>query len=418
MGKRRALTHVGGGVDVRGDDALGRKLAAALEVAPAGEDEEEPERAHVHGFHSYAARMHPVTAARLIGELSGAGDVVLDPFCGSGTVLVESMLLGRNACGSDVNPIAVSLSAAKTRPRLPEDLARIVEASAAVRAFADRRRRSRAGATRRYGDEDVALFEPHVLLELDSIRAALDTPERMRDLPLRTDLLLVLSAIVVKLSRQRGDTGSRLSETRRTRAGFAAELFTRKAEEYVRRLAAFAEGLASPRPAVDVATADARALAHLASRSVDAVVASPPYSGTYDYVDHHALRMRWLGLEPGPFERAEWGARRRYARLDAQAADDLQQRELGEVLQSVVRVTKRGSHIVLLVADSATQTLVLRADAAVREAARRNPELHVLATASQVRPHFHLPTQRMFARAPRREHAILLVKRKPGSGGA
>jgi 16S rRNA G966 N2-methylase RsmD len=404
-------------VEVRGDEVLGKKLAAALAVAPSGEDEDEPERAHVHGFHSYAARMHPVTAARLVGDLSSAGEAVLDPFCGSGTVLVESMILGRRALGNDVNPIAVSLSAAKTRPRTPEGLARIVEAADAARAFADRRRRARSGATRRYGEDDVTLFEPHVLLELDSLRAALDTPERTRDLPLRTDLLLVLSAIVVKLSRQRGDTGALLSDERRTRAGYAAELFARKAEEYARRLAAFAEQLPAPRPAVDVATADARALAHLASRSMDAVVTSPPYAGTYDYVDHHALRMRWLGLDAGPFERAEWGARRRYARLDAEAADALWQRELADVLASLVRVTKRGSNIVLLVADSATRTLALRADAAVREAARRNPELHVLATASQERPHFHQPTERMFARAPRREHAILLVKRKPGTGG-
>jgi DNA modification methylase len=41
---------------------------------------------------------------------------VLDPFCGSGTVLLESILNNKNAIGLDVNPLAVLLSKVKTKP--------------------------------------------------------------------------------------------------------------------------------------------------------------------------------------------------------------------------------------------------------------------------------------------------------------
>ena len=69
-----------------------------------------------HGLHPYPARMIPQIARRFISEFSAKGDIVLDPFCGSGGVLVESRLLGRNSIGIDLNPLAVILAKAKTTP--------------------------------------------------------------------------------------------------------------------------------------------------------------------------------------------------------------------------------------------------------------------------------------------------------------
>jgi tRNA G10 N-methylase Trm11 len=50
--------------------------------------------------------MLPPKLAQIMLSLSGAstGQTVLDPFCGSGTVLQESLLLGLKAVGTDLNP--------------------------------------------------------------------------------------------------------------------------------------------------------------------------------------------------------------------------------------------------------------------------------------------------------------------------
>lgn len=75
-----------------------------------------------HGLHPYPARMIPQIAQRLITRYSSKGSNVLDPFCGSGTVLVESRLAGRNCIGIDINPLALLLAKAKTTPLEPKSL--------------------------------------------------------------------------------------------------------------------------------------------------------------------------------------------------------------------------------------------------------------------------------------------------------
>src|SRR5258706_5182891 len=67
-----------------------------------------------HPFHSYPARLHPATA-RLLVELvaRGAGEApIVDPFCGSGTSLVEAPPAGLRAIGVDLNPLAVLVARA------------------------------------------------------------------------------------------------------------------------------------------------------------------------------------------------------------------------------------------------------------------------------------------------------------------
>lgn len=431
--QRRSLSHVGGAIEREGNPTDCVKLARALAVTAApppaargtAEAADDPDRVHVHGFHSYPARMHPETAARLVEGYSRPGGTVLDPFCGSGTVLVEASRLGRIAIGTDLNPIAVLLASRKLAPRTEHDLLRLVSAAGEARAFADERRTRRAGATRRYPPIDTRAFAPHVLLELDSLRSHIHTIERG---PLRDDLSLVLSAILIKVSNQQADT-TQAQAPRRLAAGYTAKLFFRKAEELARRLREYrtlrgettptanvrpkvggsapdAPGDPSARSAFGYACLDdATKLAHIATVSIDAIITSPPYAATYDYLEHHALRLRWLDLDDSTFAAGELGARRKYDKLDATTARRTFHDELVRFFKAAKRVLRKRAALVLLIADSEVRGTALHADDIVAHAAD-DAGLEPVARASQARPHFH--DRHAFADAPRREHALLL----------
>jgi hypothetical protein len=75
-----------------------------------------------HGLHPYPARMVPQIARRLIRKLARENDVVLDPFCGSGGVLVEARLASLNSIGIDINPLACLLAEVKSNPIDPKVL--------------------------------------------------------------------------------------------------------------------------------------------------------------------------------------------------------------------------------------------------------------------------------------------------------
>lgn len=69
-----------------------------------------------HGLHEYPARMIPQIARRLILRYSSEKERILDPFCGSGTTLIEARFARRYSAGIDINPFAVLLSKVKTTP--------------------------------------------------------------------------------------------------------------------------------------------------------------------------------------------------------------------------------------------------------------------------------------------------------------
>ena len=77
---------------------------------------------HTHIFHTYPAMFIPQVARRLLLTYTKKGDTICDIFCGSGTALVESRLIGRNSYGIDLNPLAIFLAKVKTTPIDPKRL--------------------------------------------------------------------------------------------------------------------------------------------------------------------------------------------------------------------------------------------------------------------------------------------------------
>jgi hypothetical protein len=396
---RRALSHVGGPIESSGDSALAARLAEALSVRSGERD-----ATLTHPFHAYPARLHPETARRLVAcaiEKHGAGSVVLDPCCGSGTVLVEAEVSGLAARGTDLSPLAVELARIKTRLTTASQRKDLIEGAHAVSRRAAERVRARERLPVPSGE--AHWFAPHTLREVSALAATIALE---RDPFLRDAYRMLLSSILVKTSYQRTDSDPR-RVIKPIGPGNALHWFARKSLELSRGLDALARS--TPRGATDpvVQIDDATSLSTIADASVHAVITSPPYAATYDYVVHHTRRYAWLGLDASALEAGEIGAARWF---DVPEVGLLRfAREMSSMMRAVARVLVPGGEAFLVLADGAAGDEPIFADRAVTEAIRGTP-LRQRARASQARPAFDPVTARAFAKRAKREHLVALVR--------
>jgi SAM-dependent methyltransferase len=278
-----------------------------------------------HYVFRYPAKFHPPVARALVESYTCARDTVLDPFCGSGTLLVEALTCGRHSIGVDVDPVAAFVARAKVHPYSIRRLERHAETLKAELAALRRpikeyeKRQFTDLAVHKYADELGAdglapppipnlrhWFRRYVIVDLCRIRAAID--------PLRCNrhhrefFLLVFCSIVRAASNADPVPVSGLEVTRhmmeRDAAGRVIDpfgLFFRALERAmngVRELAA-----RRTQSTVEVVQGNATALSAVVKSKADATITSPPYHNAVDYYRRHTLESYWLGLAKSHEER-------------------------------------------------------------------------------------------------------------------
>lgn len=80
-----------------------------------------------HLFYRYPARFSPAFVRAAIELFTEPGEVVLDPFMGGGTTLVESLVLGRPVIGSDISSLAQFIARVKVTPLTDVDIREVMQ---------------------------------------------------------------------------------------------------------------------------------------------------------------------------------------------------------------------------------------------------------------------------------------------------
>jgi len=394
--QRRAFSTLGGPVDLGGEGPAARTLGKLLDVDAA------LARALTHGFHSYAGRMHPTIARGGVAAFSAVGELVVDPFCGSGTVLVEAMVAGRRAVGVDASPLGIAIARARTTLLGASGRARLeAEAKAIATEAGERARKRRRPELPAWSRDELRRFHPHVLFELLGLRAlVLATPDDDVGHALR----LCLSSLLVKFMKA-GPEAPRDGEAKRIARGVPSRMLADRAAELARGLAAVEARMPAGTETPRVLLGDARKLDAVTTGTATLVLSSPPYAGTYDYAALHDVRFTWLELPRGRFRDAQLGAREGAFGVDARGWRDAQRRWIGEI----ARVLRPGGHALLVVGDGIVDGQVEDAPEGVARAA--SPlGLEPVARASQGRPIHDARVRAVFVDRPRREHLLLLRK--------
>ena len=78
----------------------------------------------VHSIGEYPSKIRPLVFHEIVKRFSKKGDIVLDSFCGCGTMAVEAKILGRNSINYDINKNAIKLTKEKLTKLDKEEIQR------------------------------------------------------------------------------------------------------------------------------------------------------------------------------------------------------------------------------------------------------------------------------------------------------
>jgi len=307
--------------------AVDDPAAALATVAWDFADSTDP--ALIHRLHPYPARFIPQIPRELI-RLFGPGDgsLVLDPFCGSGTTLVEALRAGRPCVGVDLNPLAGLLAKVKTTP-LDANLV-------AVGGTVVQEARSSSAAIPHIPRIDH-WFELSVQQALARLTEAI---ERVQPSDTRDALRVALSRIIVRVSNQESDTRY-AAVAKGVDSDEVYRLFARSVAAVDAALREAYGWFSSQRARSSVIVQDVLTLepTDIGPESVGLVVTSPPYPNAYEYWLYHKYRMYWLGMDPLYVREREIGARPHFFRRNPQTEHDFadQMEKLFALLSKIVR---------------------------------------------------------------------------------
>jgi len=269
-----------------------------------------------HLIHSYPAKllMHIPYFFLNNNIFSKVGDTVLDPFCGTGTVLLEAGLAKRNAIGADANPLARLIAKVKTSIYDSTDLS--VTLTSLVNA-------------------DVTYSESHIFPDVVNIDYWFNKKNKGALLLLRNRINLIevenvkdfFSVCFSNLIKKVSNADPRVSvpvrlNSKRYPDGSANFLKVEKRINELESIDVLAKfeaickeninrffelekvySLQENQPKSCVISKDARELTisldsveQLPSGVVDLIITSPPYAGAQKYIRSSSLNLGWLDL--------------------------------------------------------------------------------------------------------------------------
>lgn len=222
----------------------------------------------------------------------GAGAVILDPFCGTGTTLVEAKKQGLGAIGIEAAPMAHFASQTKTQWTV--DLTEL--AAMAARVLAQAQGRVAQAPWLSFSEAEAAVvmknaISPQPLHQCLVLRDALDLEPVT---PARQVLRLALAAVTV-YEASNLKFGPEVGIRRKKREQVAVlDLWQAKVAQMAADLA---QGQDHPTLPAHCHRGDARmARSLLAPHSIDAVITSPPYPNEKDYTRTTRLESVLLGF--------------------------------------------------------------------------------------------------------------------------
>lgn len=298
-----------------------------------------------HAIHRYSGKFIPQIAGQAIELLTEPDDLVVDPYCGSGTTLVEAAARGRRALGVDMNPLAVLIATVKSTPverELVSDLvARLtqfvdsIEADGLFRTAPSDLDREDARLTDPWFTK---WFQPQVLEDLVRLhnRICDEKDDRLRSIG-----LVAFSDVLRRSSNAHQGYPNVMYDKRGGPRPRPGRHFLKLLREVASAVVSLPESLAWAN--VRAEEGDARCL-RLEDEVAGAVITHPPYVGSIPYAEYGALSLKWLGHDPKLLDKKLTGGARQSRHVLSRFTADYH-----AMIAEAYRVLKPGGHMFALV---------------------------------------------------------------------
>lgn len=378
-----------------------------------------PTRELTHCYHDYPARMIPQVAGKLLEMFAAPGARLFDPYCGTGTSLVEALARGRSAAGTDLNPLARLIARAKTSAPEARTLAALIEQFDRFAAARATEAAAPQASIEVPGIRHLEFwFKPEVSAHLARLRSFID---EIADEAGRLFFQVAFSETVRESSNTRNDEFKLYRYEAARLAAHNPDVFSIMARKLRRNRAGLEQFRAAlsrcdPLPTAqvyDFDTTEGIPAERVAPESADIVITSPPYGDsrtTVAYGQYSRLSSAWLGLAaPERVDARLLGGRAGKeipafpsAALNEALAlirqrDEKRAREvaafyadLGESIANVARVVRPGGHACYVVGNRRVKGVTLPTDDAVRRCFEQQCFQH-LATFHRSIPNKRMP---------------------------
>lgn len=253
---------------------------------------------HTHGFHKYPAKFIPhIPKWAITKYLNGNKDKnILDPFCGSGTTLVEGVLAGYNTIGVDIDPLSAMISKVKTTRLDEKELKNISE------WLVKELNTKKKGIFKPDCETIEHWFTKDAISKLSIIRTLINQiPDKFGDNKKVKDiqdlLLICFSSIIRKVSNADDESQKTyVSHTKIKEPKEVNSLFLSQLELFVDRAIKFAVNTSSKTKSKIIVSSSADSLEKkLNGKKIDLAVTSPPYIKAIDYIYNQMVELFWIG---------------------------------------------------------------------------------------------------------------------------
>ena len=306
--KFRNLTYIAEVASSKGRFATSQHQLEESYRRVAGIGKRQATRYSVHGLHEYKGRFNPQVVRFLLNYCSANKRTkILDPFCGSGTTLVEAAIRGCMAVGLDMNPLAVFLSNAK----LGALAISAREIDSALQLVLKSLNGSHTVRLLQPPDARLAYlakwFPEETLPILEALRASIREHGGRAE-----SVLLSLASDLLRDYSLQEPSDLRI---RRRNCPLPSEPFLHayavRADGFLRNLCAAQEVTGLVELDSQAVLEDSRELVAAVERKslvgkYDLVITSPPYATALPYIDTQRLSLVWIGLcSPDEIRRLE-----------------------------------------------------------------------------------------------------------------